>query len=79
MKAERFRRGDEVTVVPNDNDDYILQFQRFTVVARVDYGADGKVRYWVTAGSSPMGELGPLEQSQLLPGWRDSSGAFRSW
>jgi hypothetical protein len=68
--------GAEVTVVPIDSDDYILQFQRFaTVSRRTDRGAYVRLNSTYPADR----EFGPIPDNRLLPGWRDATGAWRRW
>ncbi|GIE30198.1 hypothetical protein Ait01nite_032430 [Actinoplanes italicus] len=68
--------GAEVTVVPTDDDPYILQFQRFAIVSRrTDHGAYVRL----SATYPPGREFGPIPDSRLLFGWRDPSGAWRRW
>jgi hypothetical protein len=68
--------GAEVTVVPIDDDPYILQFQRFAIVSRRD--ASG-VYVRLSATCPADREFGPLPESRLQIGWRDGSGAWRRW
>lgn len=70
------RSGDEVTVIPVDDDPYILQFQRNVTVSLVV----GDSAYVKVQHSYPPGqEFGPIPAARLLPGWRDKKGAFRKW
>jgi hypothetical protein len=68
--------GAEVTVIPAEDDPYILQFQRFaTVSRRTEHGTYVRLNSTYPADR----EFGPFPDSRLLPGWRDASGAWRRW
>jgi hypothetical protein len=68
--------GAEVTVVPDDTDDYILQFQRFAIVSR---RTDRGVYVRLSSTCPADREFGPIPEGRLLPGWRDGTGAWRRW
>ncbi|NMO52043.1 hypothetical protein HH310_12650 [Actinoplanes sp. TBRC 11911] len=73
-----FGIGAEVTVMPRDRDDYILQFQRYAVVSRTVPG-EAWLYYVRLNNVTPSREFGPLEEWQLQPGWRDQRGQWRRW
>jgi hypothetical protein len=68
--------GAEVTVVPDDTDDYILQFQRFAIVSRRD---DQGVYVRLSSTCPADREFGPLPESRLQIGWRDEQNRWRRW
>lgn len=70
------RRGEPVTVFAGDGDAYILQFQRYATVSRVI--GDG-VYVTLDATIPPNREFGPLRAAQLVKGWKDDNGRWRSW
>lgn len=72
----RFHPGDEVTVVPAETDDYILNFQRFATVSRV---VDGGVYVHLPCVYPPGREFGPIPPSRLLPGHYDENGEPYRW
>ena len=83
----RLREGAQVTVVPTDDDPYILQFQRYvTVTRRTDAGymvqlPDARPPALGPGRLPEPGprEVGPIPESRLLPGWHEPNGAYSSW
>jgi hypothetical protein len=70
------REGDQVTVVPVDEDPYVLQFQRHVTISHI--AADG-VYVRVACTIPPNQVVGPVPATRLLPGWRNAGGEFRRW
>jgi hypothetical protein len=70
----RLHVGDQVTIIPTDQDPLILHMQRFAVIERrTDEG------YMVRLTDARPPVYGPIPEARLLPGWRNESGRFRRW
>lgn len=75
----RYRVGEDVTVVPEDQDPYILQFQRYATVSRVHPGPPHSFHVRLANTCPPGQEFGPFPSDQLLKGWKNSYGEWRRW
>jgi hypothetical protein len=67
--------GEEVTVVLAPGDPYILRFQRYGFVTRLDH----RGRCYIRLGAVvPVDEeFGPFPPERLQHGWHDENGRWR--
>jgi hypothetical protein len=73
--AEHYRPGDFVTVVPGDEDAWLLHMQRHVNV--VDEPTPNNYRVRLGATSADDAIQGPICAERLTPGWVDQDGVSR--